>query len=345
MKKIALLTFLSVSSIMAQDGIKFEVEPTVGYNNFDNESKMKDSFMYGVRGTAYINCFYAYRLNYQRADDVHYKKESSSTSTGSSKLQTTDVQRIAGELIMSGEEDYHVIPYVMLGLGYESLSDSTKHDVSQTYVEAGVGFKHNWLNNLYATLEGNVLRKFDTKDIDYGITFGVGYMFGEKSDSVVQRYQPKTFMDTEPTPLPVIQSKRYKAVERPTVITKQPIAPIGKYSFEEKRATSTYIAPVTTRTRTQEPVGNFVETNSYAIVDNSANENSYYIQVAAWFKSEDPRLLTKLDNSGLAYEVITAQRKGREAQIVRVGPYISFADAKADLANVKKVKRDSYITK
>ncbi len=342
MKKIALLTFLSVSSIIAQDGIKFEVEPTIGYNKFDGDSKMKDSFMYGLRGTAYINCYYAYRLNYQRSDDVHYKNNSSSTSTiaDSTKVKTTDVQRVSAQLLMSGEEDYHVIPYILLGLGYESLSDETKYDVSQTYVEAGVGFKHNWLNNLYATLEGNVLRKFDTKDIDYGVTFGVGYMFGEKDDNRVEEYKPTTFMNS--TPEPIVESTRtYKVPASSGVSTKPVIAPISKYSFEEESSAS--VSPTTYSS--SEPVSSFIENASYDVVDNSINENSYYIQVAAWFKSEDPRLLTKLDNSGLAYEVANEVRKGRDAKIVKVGPYLSYADAKADLKTVKRIKRDSYITK
>ena len=330
MKKFALYTFLSLSATFAlADGIKYEIEPTIGYNNFDGSSKMESTFMYGIRGTIQTNDFYGYRLSYQRSDDVHYDESKVSNQ------KTTDVQRISAQMIMSGEVEYNIIPYVLFGLGYESLSDETAHDVSQGYVEGGLGFKYNLYNNLYANVEGSVLKKFDTDDVDYIVNLGFGYMLGNPIN------KPKLYQPSVLDKGPIADNRYFKEQNVAKNIVVENVtsdAVDTKYTFNETQ----YIPEIDT-------ISSIVTTEAIAspvVYDaQPVNTNLYYVQVAAWFKSTDEKLLNKLDSRGFIYDVENTVRKGRDVQLVKVGPYEQYADAKVALRDLKKIKRDAYITK
>jgi len=75
------------------------------------------------------------------------------------------------------------------------------------------------------------------------------------------------------------------------------------------------------------------------------NANLYYVQVAAWFNSTDEQLLNKLDSRGFIYDIENTVRKGRDVQLVKVGPYEQYTDAKLALKDLKRIKKDAYITK
>jgi cell division septation protein DedD len=323
MKKFALYTFLSLSSILvAGDIIKYEIQPTIGYNSFDSSSKMESTFVYGIRGTVYPNSYYGYRLSYERSDNVHYDE----TST----KKTTNLQRISGQILVSGEEEYQVIPYLLLGGGYEMLSNEISNDVSQGYVEGGVGFKYHMKNDLIFDLEAKAMKKFDTDDIDYIVNFGLGYLF----DPTMRKpalYQPGT--------LDEIPKVKNKVSVTPKTIKKKLIEPlasnktVAKYTFTEEEVQNSFDAsiPVT-------PYPTMIE-------DNQLVEKQYYIQVAAWFNAEDNKLLNHLENEGFTYNIENAIRLGRDAQLVKVGPYNHFTDAKLALKDLKKIKKDAFITK
>lgn len=324
MKKFALYTFLSLSSMLvAGDVIKYEVEPTIGYNAFDGNSKMESTFMYGIRGTIYPNSYYGYRLSYERSDGLHYDD----TST----KKTTDLQRISGQILVSGEEEYQVVPYVLLGGGYEILSDETLHDVSQGYVEGGIGFKYHMKNDLIFDLEAKGLKKFDTDDVDYMVTFGLGYLF-DPSISKPEVYQPGALEERAK-----IKNETFVT---PPLLKKKLIEPItvdkidAKYTFneEQNQQITSIIQPA-------------VLAPAIAYNDEPLSTKQYYVQVAAWFKSEDNRLLDRLEKKGFAYDIENAVRLGKEAQLIKVGPYEHLADAKLALKDLKKIKKDAFITK
>ncbi len=180
MKKFVLYTFLSLSTVLnAQDLPQYEISSTIGYNNFDGSSKMESKVMYGIRATAYTNEYYGYQLSYDIADSVRY----------SDSPENTNMHRFSGQIIINGEEEYKVLPYIMLGGGYELLSNETTHDVSQGFIDGGIGFRYLMREDISVNIEGKVLRKFDTDDIDYTMNVGVGYMFGAVLKSPKQ-YQP-----------------------------------------------------------------------------------------------------------------------------------------------------------
>lgn len=188
MKKLALWTLLSATTtLFAQDVVQYEIAPILGYNTFDSSSKMKSDSMYGIRASIYANEFFGYRIAYERADDVSYD--------ASSEKSKTDVSRISGQLIVNGEKEYNIVPYVLLGGGYEMLSEETFHDVSQGFMNAGMGFKYLISPSVNFSLEGKVLRKFDTDDVDYTLNCALGYMFGP-SVKTPEPYQPSVLDDT-----------------------------------------------------------------------------------------------------------------------------------------------------
>ncbi len=325
MKKFALYTFLSLSStLIAGDVIKYEIQPTIGYNSFDSSSKMESTFMYGIRGTIYPNSYYGYRLSYERSDDVHYDE----TST----KKTTDLQRLSGQILISGEEEYQVIPYVLFGLGYEILSDETNHDVSQGYVEGGIGFKYHMKNDLIFDLEAKAMKKFDTDDIDYMVNFGLGYLF-DPTLKKPELYQPGLLEET-----PKVQNEFFvtpstvkKKVIKPIVIVEDKIEAAYTFNEEQEQNIPSIVKPLV-----EVPI---------AVHYEQLEVKQYYVQVAAWFNSEDNKLLNRLERDGFAYNIENAVRLGREAQLVKVGPYEQFADAKLALKDLKKIKKDAYITK
>ncbi len=195
MKKFVLYTFLSLfTALNAQDVAQYEISPTIGYNNFDDSSKMQSKVMYGIRATAYTNEYYGYQLSYEIADNVRY----------STLSKNTNMHRFSGQIIINGEEEYKVLPYIILGGGYELLSNETTHDVSQGFIDGGIGFRYLMKKNISINIEGKVLKKFDTNDMDYTMNFGVGYMFGSTlkspkpyQPSVMQRSSKKSIKSNE----------------------------------------------------------------------------------------------------------------------------------------------------
>ena len=316
MKKFALCTFLSLSTMLvAGDVTKYEIEPTIGYNGFDSNSKMESTFLYGLRGTIQPNRYYGYRLSYERSDNLHYDN----TAT----KKTTNLQRISGQLLINGEEEYQVIPYILVGGGYEILSNETQHDVSQGYMEGGIGFKYHMKNDLIFDLETKALKKFDTDDLDYMVTFGLGYLF-DPTFKKPEIYQPKALEERK-----IVQPK---PIIEPAVIEKVD----AQYTFNEiqDQPNSNMIQPI-----------EIAPAITYHQPIQSLSTKQYYVQIAAWFNSEDPKLLMNLDNRGFAYEIENAKRLGKEAQLVKVGPYKDLNDAKLALKDLKKIKKDAFITK
>jgi len=319
MKKFALLTILSLSSLLsAQEVVKYEIEPTIGYNTFDSSSKMESTFLYGIRGTIYPNSYYGYRVSYERSDDLHYD----STST----KKTTDLQRLSGQILINGEEEYNVIPYILIGGGYEILSDETKHDVSQAYVEGGIGFKYHMQNSIIFDLEAKALKKFDTDDIDYMVNFGLGYLF-DPSKTVYKRPEVSV-LDEKPI---IVKPKKAVVKKNPQVIKPIPVKSKVEtlYTFNEDN------------THKKELKKDLPTTSK---IDNYSNLN-YYVQMEVWYKTENEKLLSKLESAGYNFDIKDANRLNKDVQLLLVGPYTTAKDAKRAWKKLRKIKKDAFIIK
>ncbi|MCH9814131.1 MAG: hypothetical protein K0U47_09340 [Epsilonproteobacteria bacterium] len=323
MKKLGLFTFLSIvtTTLCAQDVVQYEVAPIMGYNTFDSGSKMKNDAMYGIRGTVYINEFYGYRLSYERADDVSYDASSSKSKT--------DLSRVSGQLIVNGEKEYNIVPYILLGGGYEMLSDETSHDVSQGFMNAGLGFKYFMSSMFNLSLEAKALKKFDTDDIDYTMNLALGYMFGP-SVRTPEPYQPSVLdegtdnMRSHDDAFVSQEPKKDLVVEREV--------PIVEHIQTDE--------PVVAAAQIQDDI---VVADEYTMAQ--AVSLGYYVQMAVWFDQQNPALIKRLERGGHPYAIKDAVRFSRDAKLVVVGPFESRNDAKVALRDLRRISRDAFITK
>jgi hypothetical protein len=348
MKRYALWTLLTIgTALTAQDMIKYEIEPTIGYNNFDSSSKMESTFMYGIRGTIHPNSYYGYRLSYERSDDVHYGK-------GAEK-KSTDLQRVSGQILINGEEEYNVIPYILLGVGYEILSDEIKNDVSQGYVEGGIGFKYHMKNDLIFDLEAKAMKKFDTDDVDYMVNFGLGYLFNPEL-SRPKFFQPTLFtkkrVEKQSIKPKTVKHTTIQPVKKPTVnrftqpiqgekkkLTIKPIAKVDTKNSDKITALYTFKEEDLTRKKYKK----YKEISKTNIVSDSPK--NIYIQMAAWNKKVDEKLLSKIEKGGYNFELKDATRANKDVQLVLVGPFDNISDAKSVHKDLRKMAKDAFITK
>jgi len=74
---------------------------------------------------------------------------------------------------------------------------------------------------------------------------------------------------------------------------------------------------------------------------NSSKINGYYIQVGAFSKKPNAKLLNKLTNSNLNYRLHTMTIKGKRYIKLLVGPYESYSSAKKQLSKVRKISKNN----
>ncbi len=328
MKKLIIGTLLSISCVVAlQAEVKYEITPVVGYNSFDGGSSMSDDILYGIRGTLHMNSLYGYRLGYLRSDDVKY-------SPVVKTVERTNMQRITADLLVSGEEEYNVIPYFVLGGGYEMLSAQTSKDVSQGFFNGGIGFKYLASSAVNATLEAKALKKFDTSDLDYMFTFGFGYTFGQKGYSA-ELDEPNIFEKE----LQSLNKKDSDDLQSSNVETIAQVEVEKEVQVEVEEKKSIDIASYESK-----EIPTFEE--SFKKVSQEESEG-YYVQMIALFneKSDENIVLNSLQSKGYTGVQKDISIGSKDATIVLVGPFESTQSAHKELKNLKKIKDDAFVTK
>ena len=345
MKKLAISTFLCLSlscTLVAQEGIIYEVEPTVGYNSFDSASKMESDITYGIRATAYMNEFYGYRIGYERADDIKYDVP---ITTPDSKKRT-DMQRISTALLISGEEEYNVIPYLFAGLGYEFLSNETNSDVSQAYIDGGLGFKYMFLNNLNMNIEAKILKKFDTSDMDFGVNFGFGYMLGGSLSS--DKYESDDFNDVlknKHSENSTLEDVKKKGIET-TELSENELNTVSEKKAENVINNAKVIKESISKVSQVEIIeDDFKRVKDEPFIIKNNSDKQYYVQMAAWFKGVYKKLPATLEKNGYDYEIKDVIRKNQDAKIVIIGPYANYTEAKTARIDLIKIRNDAFVTK
>ncbi len=210
MKKIvmaSLLTFMALE-LAADHSYRYQITPLVGKNFADSDSRLRNSdIMYGIRGTYYENSWYGWQLGLERAGEVSVKGE----------FRDVDMSRLYFNLVVDGEEEMKITPYVLLGGGYEMLSEDVDAQPDQAFMQAGLGFKYRLSRSFNLALEGRALYKFDTEHIDYVTTFGVGMMLGYPSEPKPQK-EPKSVQTPKPKEKPksakLVVVENHKAKEQ-----------------------------------------------------------------------------------------------------------------------------------
>jgi hypothetical protein len=385
MRKIALCSLALVASLYAQSDIKkFEVTPFIGFNMFDGNSAMENDSLFGIRGTFNLDKYYGIRASYEGAFDARYSKVYQTLAVGNSSNDSatngsslTDVHRYLGEVVVRGDEEYNVIPYVFLGLGYESLSDETIHDVSQGLLDGGLGFKYQAWKDLNLILEGKVLRKFDTHDIDTAITLGIGYIFGK---SFINPTRTNDSFDTKP--LPAIQKIEPKkslfepiadnsvkfdsSVKLNDILEDTPIYKTEIY--EDNTYENNAVVQVDVIDGGVIDDSDFVESDGDTTLDDILENSStssvasigsvkfstvsvvgakqYYVKLATLFKKGSSRSLMKsIEKKNYQAQEIDSVIKGKNVRYIVAGPFNDKVEAKSALSILKSVKKGAYITK
>ncbi len=170
-KVLIFIFFFWLSLLNASHDYNYQTTLYLGQNSFDSSSTLdKSKIVYGIRGTKYIDSWQGVQLGYERMDTVAAENHTS----------YIDLQRIYSNLVLDGIiEDYDILPYLLLGVGYESLSKESSNEVNQIFGQVGVGFKYSINSYLNVALEFRALKKARTDDLDLISTLGFSLMLDE----------------------------------------------------------------------------------------------------------------------------------------------------------------------
>jgi len=324
MKKIAItLSLLAITSLVASDDIRTEIALTAGYNKFDSASIMENASVFGIRGTMYENEVnkYGLQVGYEGATGVKFTDSS----------EQTDLHRIFTHLVVDGEEEYRVVPYLFLGGGYEFLSEEIKGEPSQGFIDLGLGFKYFFDNNVKALLETRAIGKFDTRDLGFNVNVGLGYAFGGKQHTTLEPIMALGSKESMPKPTTAPKTA-INIIKVPMAQTTNPMDKLTAMVNEIDASTPT---PSHTTSTVSETASTYDKTTNVA-------SGSYYVQMAALNITSTEPLVNRLHNKGYDNTVV---HQRDNTQLVLVGPYVDSTEAKDALHDLKAMKHDAFITK
>ena len=347
MKKISMIALLlaGLTQIHAQEReapFTYHLGLHFGKNYTDSSSKMRDNALYGIRTTVMLTPFYGLSLGYDRMESIDIKESP----------DTIDAQRYYMQIEVDGEEQYHTVPYITLGVGYEDLSKdiyvrdettgkSNKYDVSQLYISGGLGFRYNFIPELSLYAEGNVLYKTDTTDVDYNLLAGLQYHINATTCD-------KTY---------VTDRLREKPQEQTVLHT----GPVNVYSTWEKahpprsavKATGSGKSAGMKRTHRKAKAQKAAAKRRHHLTHRRADHTprkgdatggGYYVVLGA-YKTEKAlnTQIRRLERAKIPYLLRDSSRKGMT--YVLSGAYPTRSKAVHALKRLKKIQRDAYIAK
>ena len=356
------LSLLVATSLLAGDGMRTEVAVTVGKNKFDSASKMQKETIYGARVTFYetqVNK-YGFQVGYDGAKDVVYKGEN----------KKTNLHRGYVHLVIDGEQEYHVTPYIFMGGGYEYLSEEIKSDSSQGFVDLGLGFKYYPYTNFHLLIEAAAVGKFETRDLEYQAKLGLGYSLGEifkttqepidvLGDEKLEK-SINSLENTKPsieTPIIETPSEKLDSVESTTTVIEDDMATLADVEESEVAMPLSEIEEPAQEERTKkikivqkeypESTTTFSDSDTVEVASTTSSEteevSSYrdiFVQMAAYDRvSATPMVNALLENG---YDNTMIEQKGQR-RMVWVGPFVSIADAKMARESLLNISSDAFI--
>ncbi len=340
MKKVKLMIASVATSLALHAGVDpftYHVGGYFGKNIADDSSKMRSDTLYGIRGTVMLTSFYGLSIGYERIDKIDVKDSD----------KTVDLQRVYTQIEVDGEEQYHVVPYITFGGGYEMLSNDimvkgNKYDVSQFYVSSGIGFRYNFIPELSATLEANLLWKTDTSDLAYNYVAGLVYHINATTCDntyVTQR------LKEEPKEKSVLHAGRvndFSGWDKPTQKSfhrRKIIVPVPK----EKIVLQEEIKPVR-KLHKIKPVYHVSKPKKIKKSHISQKDEGFYIMLGAYRSKESVKnMISKLEKNNISYLLKDNRHKG--LTYVMAGTYPNRNEAQSNLQRLKKIQRDAYIAK
>ncbi len=369
---LALSSSLLFSSSISEKNSKYQpyqTTVTFGKNSFAKDSSMKDNTIFGIRATAYDSDVFRYGLQVGYESALHTKYESRSST---SLIAETDIHRFFVNMIVDGEEEYNVVPYLLFGAGYEFLSDELSNmDVSQGFAQTGLGFRYNITRSLNVALEGRGLGKFDTRDIDFIFSGAIGYMFGNQrpSPKVIgfkneiknsPTPSPKPILISAPLTVPVVAEIDNRPVYEenqdidlsmtvaPIVETKPKSIVVQDVDLVEESGKIVVFDDFETTQNLEEIV--FEEDIAKQVPSSSipsySNSGQFYVQMGAYKSRHSANLVSKLRNHGYNNTLIhTTASKGRDLNLILVGPYLSKSEVKKVQRKLKRINPQAFIYK
>jgi hypothetical protein len=176
MKKYILsMALLVATSVVAGDKQPYHIEFSSGLAVFEDSSHLEDGAIHGMSATFYEKEYYHYglQIGYEYLPSIAYD----------TIVLDSDINRYYLNMIVDGEEDLSVTPYLLIGGGYEHLSniyESYPDTKNQAFVNAGIGFRYRLNDYFNITFETKAIGKFDSKSVDYVTKMGLDIMFGGK---------------------------------------------------------------------------------------------------------------------------------------------------------------------
>ena len=345
MKKISLLILLSfgISQLFAEatPPFTYHVGGHFGQNFTDKNSKMRDDALYGIRGTVMLTPFYGLNIGYDRIDKIDIKDSGS----------TIDLQRIYGQIEVDGEEQYHVVPYITIGAGYEILSSDVvvaghKHDVSQGFISGGLGFRYNFIPELSIFTEGNFLWKTDTTDVSYNILAGLQYHINATTcdktyvtDRLNEKPQERNVLHVGAVNnLSNWKKPKVKPVLRKPVPVQKRVQKISPAKVTVKKTKKSVVVKPVTKIKKNK------KSTAHKTYKKRAVSGVYYISMGVFKTKKGLRqMIAKLERADVPYILRDIPSKRRT--YVLVGAYPNISKAKKDLVKLKRIQRDAYIRK
>ncbi len=345
MKKILFsLVLLSATYGVANEKKLYHVNFNSGMTIFDDSIRLEDNAMYGVSVCIYEKetASYGLELGYERLNGVAYEGV---------KLET-DVDRYFVNMLVDGEEELSITPYLLFGGGYENMSQiytPYKEITSQAFINAGLGFKYRLHDNVNITLEAKAVGKFDTESIDYVGKIGLDFMFGNqkepKEDVIEVLDEVKEVKKLAQKPLPPKHVKEVKQKKRwitPEIVASE-FSEIDQGKIYGERIQED--KHINTMQKSLRELKRQMAENEQALVEKLAKLEQELSQKREIIASEDARL--KAERLHLAQEKKAKQEEDRRhaealAKKAKLKKIAALKKAKR-LARAKKIARQKAL--
>lgn len=156
------------AAVNAESEGKFYINPAIGYQTFGEDRNLDNTMTTSIGGEYVISPEYGIEASYLRSNpDI---------DSGGGDADV-DLFTIDGLHYLNSYLNWQ--PFVNAGLGHGEFDESSGEE--ETQINAGLGSRYQFSNNLSARLQAKVIHSFDEKELDTLFTAGISYAFGGKS--------------------------------------------------------------------------------------------------------------------------------------------------------------------
>ncbi len=301
---------------------KTEVSLLFGKNSFSGKENIVSPTSVGIRGDIYLDDLYHIDFGYDALGSVAYTNSN----------EKVKINRFYTQFSADGEEEYHVVPTLSIGAGFERQKGSSVAK-SKPFLSLGIGFRYNISNNFNFVLGTKALWKTSDSAINYNGNVGLGYLFvdepinNEKSagEEVII---PKKRLD--------ISTRKANSTMSKEIGLSKMEAPVVDLS-QAMRVNSQKNRDIIDDKQRVLISNNYQKRRKYI-----NKSSSYFIQVGAYSKYRPTSTLNKLAKKG--YHIILRHNRNGITKIL-VGPYRTKNEALKRLTTIKRVVPQAFLYK